>query len=48
MIILITRTAETSIDVINNKKFDTFFNLASGMTKVKGNLNVVYEKNKKI
>jgi hypothetical protein len=39
--------AESSIDVINNKKFDTFFNLASGMTKVSGDLNVVYEKNQK-
>jgi len=41
------KVAESSIDVINNKKFDTFFNLASGMTKVSGDLNVIYEKNQK-
>lgn len=41
--------AESSIDVLNNKKFDTFFNLASGMSEIKGDLDIFYEKdNKKI
>jgi hypothetical protein len=39
--------AESSIDVLNNKKFDTFFNLASGMSEVKGDLDIFYEKDKK-
>ena len=32
--------AESSIDVINNEKFDTFFNLASGMKDINGFLNI--------
>ena len=36
--------AESSIDVINNEKFDTFFNLASGMKDINGFLNIAYEK----
>ncbi len=39
--------AESSIDVLNNKKFDTFFNLASGMTKIQGDMDIFYEKDKK-
>lgn len=39
--------AESSIDVLNNKSFDTFFNLASGMSKVQGDLDIFYEKDKK-
>lgn len=39
--------AESSIDVINNEKFDTFFNLASGMKDINGFLNIAYEKENK-
>ena len=40
--------AESSIDILNNKKFDTFFNLVSGMSKVQGKLSISYEKDKKL
>ena len=38
--------AESSFEVKVNRKFDTFFNVATGMNSVKGNLKISYEKNK--
>ena len=38
--------AESSIDILNNSKFDTFFNLASGMKSINGYLNILYQNKK--